>query len=63
MAHETGVSPRWTVWIRHVAAEAERVERTRRKTCSRAESEFLCPSGPGCKGVTPAPDRLGDGTP
>ena len=27
-----------------MAAEAERVER-RRKTCSRAESEFLCPSG------------------
>jgi hypothetical protein len=28
-----------------VAAEAQQVERTRRKTCSRAESEFLCPSG------------------
>jgi hypothetical protein len=27
-----------------VAAEGERVERTHRKTCSRAESEFLCPS-------------------
>src|SRR6266540_5793097 len=27
-----------------VAAEAEQVERTRRKTWSRAESEFLCPS-------------------
>jgi hypothetical protein len=28
-----------------VAAEGQRVERTRRKPCSRAESEFLCPSG------------------
>jgi hypothetical protein len=28
-----------------VAARAQQVERTRRKTCSRAESEFLCPSG------------------
>jgi hypothetical protein len=27
-----------------VAAEAHQVERTRRKTCSRAESEFLSPS-------------------
>jgi hypothetical protein len=35
---------RWTVWIPIVAAEAQQVERTRRKTCPRAESAFLCPS-------------------
>jgi hypothetical protein len=34
----------WTVWVPIAAAEAQQVERTRRKTCSRAESEFLCPS-------------------
>jgi len=38
---------RWTVWVPIVAAEARQVERTRRKTCSRAQSEFLCPSGRG----------------
>jgi hypothetical protein len=33
----------WTVWIPIVAAEAEQVERTRRKTWSRARSEVFVP--------------------
>jgi hypothetical protein len=36
---------RWTSGSLVMAAEAQQVERTQRKTCSRAESEFLCPSG------------------
>jgi hypothetical protein len=40
--HETGVSPGGQSGSAIVAAEAQQVERTRRKTCSRAESEFLC---------------------
>ena len=43
--HETGVWPGGRSGSPVVAAEARQVERTRRKTCSRAESEFLCPSG------------------
>jgi hypothetical protein len=34
---------RWTVWIPIVAAVAEQVERTRRKTWSRARSEGFVP--------------------
>jgi len=36
---------RWTVWIPVRTPEAEQVERTRRKTWSRAGSEFLYPLG------------------
>lgn len=56
--HETGVLPDAQSRSPIVAAEAERVERTQRKTCSRAESEFLCPSGPpahGARSVVPPP--------
>jgi hypothetical protein len=35
----------WIVWISHLAAEAEQVERTRGKTWSRPDPRFLCPSG------------------
>jgi hypothetical protein len=59
------VSCRWTVWI--VAAEGEQVERTRRKTCSRARSEVFVPYRseallPGiCKqGLARIPYRRGD---
>ena len=34
---------RWTVWMPIVDAEAEQVERTRRKTWSRARSEVFVP--------------------
>ncbi len=34
---------RWTVWIPHLAAEAEQVERTRSKTWLRARSEVFVP--------------------
>jgi hypothetical protein len=40
--HETGVSLQRTLRITVVAAEAKQVERSRRNTCTRAESEFLC---------------------
>jgi hypothetical protein len=43
---ETGVWPIGQRAFPVVAAEAGQVERTLRKTCSRAESEFLCPSRP-----------------
>jgi len=42
---ETGVWPGGQSEFPIVAAEAKQVERTGRNTCSRAESEFLCPSG------------------
>src|SRR6266540_7081931 len=39
---ETGVSPGGRSGSAIVAAEAEQVERTRRKTCSRARIEVIC---------------------
>src|SRR6266511_3638848 len=42
--HETGVSPGGQSGSLIVAPEAEKVERTRRKTWSRARSEALCPT-------------------
>jgi hypothetical protein len=62
--HETGASPRWTVWIPHVAAEAERVERTRKKTWSRTRSEVFVaytPSSIGTEGIFRLPNRTCDG--
>jgi hypothetical protein len=41
--HETGVSPGGQSRFPVVAADAEQVERTRRKTCSRARSEVFVP--------------------
>jgi len=35
--------PGWTLWVPTVAAEAEQVERTRRKTWSRDRSEVYVP--------------------
>jgi hypothetical protein len=44
--HETGVSPAGPSGFPVVAAEAEQVERTLKKTCSRALSEVFVPYTP-----------------